>query len=221
MINVLYRTTCTALCDVFNDSFMFMLCQGGIDYVRSNLFDWGFVTASGTWHAIAHPWDQGISSVLRKEEIEFYCCSGRWKRFAMWRSFFYNYGKMEMTKNEGTQNTIPHQLFHNGVNQTWKSFTIDVGCYINPFQEPQPWYIFCQKLAEWHCNENLKLFSMPLGDSSLAYAPACNVRLLRVWLFFTCWTRCGFQRVCGVGETWLQNKHAVDVFVKKIGDMPK
>lgn len=39
MINVLYRTTCTELCDVFNDSFMFMLCQGGIDYVRSNLFD--------------------------------------------------------------------------------------------------------------------------------------------------------------------------------------
>lgn len=87
--------------------------------------------------------------------------------------------------------------------------------YINPFQEPQPWYILCQKLAEWHCNENLKLFSMPLGDSSLAYAPACNVRLLRVWLFLTCWTRCGFQRVCGVGETWLQNKHGVDVFVKK------
>lgn len=93
--------------------------------------------------------------------------------------------------------------------------------YINPFQEPQPWYILCQKLAEWHCNENLKLFSMPLGDSSLAYAPACNVRLLRVWLFLTCWTRCGFQRVCGVGETWLQNKHGVDVFVKKNGDMPK
>lgn len=38
-LNVLYRTTCTELCDVFNCSFMFMLCQGGIDYVRSNLFD--------------------------------------------------------------------------------------------------------------------------------------------------------------------------------------
>lgn len=111
---------------------MFMLCQGGIDYVRSNLFDWGFVTASGTWHAIAHPWDQGISSVLRKEEIEFYRCSGRWKRFAMWRSFFYNYGKLEITKNEGTQNTIPNQWFHNGVNQTWKSFTIHVGCLYQP-----------------------------------------------------------------------------------------
>lgn len=46
--------------------------------------------------------------------------------------------------------------------------------YINPFQEPQPWYIFCQKLAEWHCNENLKLFLCHLGTLATLDCCACG-----------------------------------------------
>lgn len=134
----------------------------------------------------------------------------------MWSSFFYNYGKMEITKNEGTQNTIPNQLFHNGVNQTWKSFTIHVGCLYQPISGTATMIHFLSKTRRMALQWESQVVFYATWGLFLGICPACNVRLLRVWLFLTCWTRCGFQRVCGVGETWLQNKHGVDVFVKKL-----
>ena len=84
----------------------------------------------------------------------------------MWRSFFYNYGKMEITKNEGTQNTIPNQLFHNGVNQTWKSFTIHVGCLYQPISGTATMIHFLSKTRRMALQWESQVVSMPLGDSS-------------------------------------------------------
>lgn len=186
--------------------FMFMLCQGGIEYVRSNLFDWGFVTASGTWYAIAHACEEGYSEVGKNGNLP---SSRRWKRFPMWRSFFYM-GKIHTQIKYFINGELDMKIVYHSC---WMPIPTHFRNH-NPETLPAK-NAESKTQNDTPCNENLEFFSMPLGDSSLAYALACNSRLLDLGLFLTCWTRCGFQRVCGVGETWLQNKYGVDVFVKK------